>query len=85
LGVLKLVLKQLVDGELEGAKGPRCEIDVELAKILGCCSVMPLSNPTPPFYWQGMQEGVGEMREFESTAPGRRTRWPKRRRITRRE
>jgi len=32
-----------------------------------------------------MQEGVGEKKEFESTAPGRRMRWSKRRRITGRE
>jgi hypothetical protein len=43
-------------------------------KVLCCCSVRPLSSPTPPFYWQGTHEGVGEMWEFELITPGRRTR-----------
>jgi hypothetical protein len=69
----------------EGPKGLGVKQMSNWLKVLGCCSVRPLSSPTPPFCWQGTQEGAGEMREFESTAPGRRTRWPKRRRITGRE
>jgi hypothetical protein len=54
-------------------------------KVLGCNPVRPLSSPTPPFCWQGTQRGAGEKQEFGSTAPGRRTRWPMRRRIKGRE
>jgi hypothetical protein len=54
-------------------------------KVLGCSRVRALSSPAPPFCWQGTQQGAGEKREFESTAPGTRTRWPKRRRIAVRE
>jgi hypothetical protein len=54
-------------------------------KVLGCSPVRPLSSPAPPFCWQGTQQGAREKREFELTAPGRRTRWPKRRTIKGRE
>jgi hypothetical protein len=69
----------------EGPKGLGVKHMWNWLKILACCSVRPLSSPAPPFCWQGMQEGAGEMQEFELTAPGRRMSWSKRRRITGRE
>jgi len=51
-----------------------------LWKVLGCNLVRPLSNPTPPICWKKTRRGAGGWLEFESTEPGRRKRWPTRRR-----
>jgi hypothetical protein len=37
----------------EGPKGLGVKQMLNWLKVLGCCSVRPLSSPTPPFCWQG--------------------------------
>jgi hypothetical protein len=37
----------------EGPKGLGVKQMPSWLKVLGCCSVRPLSNPTPLFCWQG--------------------------------
>jgi hypothetical protein len=44
----------------EEPKGLGVKQMLNCAKVLGCSRVRPLSSPTPPFCWQGMQQGVGE-------------------------